>query len=342
MALLSNLINVDDIGALAEGGDEFFERAYKNVTLKVNSPILQKSEFAGETITSRITLLEAPKLNYVSLKEQSYIDPDEHDEPTYFVCEGYLTNVKLDIELRQPDGSYVPLLDEVLDILNAAGMTTNAALKFLEDVNLIPDNGRMTYWWQQMGTNVDAYKDLIKTFVSEGAENNWEKQQRPDTLRSCYKHNSGGVEVVSFEVGQANRDANKRSQGFIGFVPAYLEQIQQFASIKKNIDALRAKREGASGNQIKAIDAKMAPLTAMRDASQGNWAGRVQSSKIVDGKVEMGNAFHFVKANTGRFTLNTAEGDKEFSLWKNNDRSNTQSNLLSESKAEEIEFDLED
>lgn len=252
---------------------------------------------------------------------------------------GIFKPVKMDIEVVVGD-EIIPLTELMRYTANASAsnpISSEAFASVLEDLGMRFSTG-MNLFWQQFGARQDGVDELIEAFIAAGAEDVHGKIKEPRRIKKAFQmprngDNSDvlGPEVISMEIGRANREESLTNQGFLDFVDATMSNYRRVVELRKTAEALKitnaeqAIAEGWSPERKKSATDEVTELIRLSQQWSNNWTG-AQQRIIVDEKdpeIQTPLAVYDpTAAPCGRFTMLVGNEEVKIDLWSNSLRAN--------------------
>lgn len=248
---------------------------------------------------------------------------------------GVFKPVKMKVEVEL-GGQTMPLQELIINLIleSSNGKSRDEVMKIVEDTNLIKGfKDGMPLMFQQMGASENGFAHAIEIFKAAGGIDDLASLKNNPRFHTCYDMKSQqGLEVVSFELGSADRSQSTTGQGFIDIVDAVFSNLIRVISHKSNAAILKKQIEeqAASLSQadIKANQLKIDTELAMSRQYPVIWSG---ASRQVDvqptGDKLTRDKYNATNAPCGRWTVVTANGNVDLDVWSNSENkpSNTAS-----------------
>jgi hypothetical protein len=255
--------------------------------------------------------------------------------------------------------------DEIISLQDLMRLTANASASkelsseqfssVLEDLGMRFTTG-MNLFWQQFGARQDGVDHLIEVFQSAGAENVHGKIKDPRRIKQAYQmprnsENSDilGPQVISMEIGRANREESLTNQGFIDFADATMTNYRRVVELRKTADALRstnalqATAEGWSPERKESATKEVTEMIRLSQQWSNNWTGAQQRILVDDKDPEIMTpqaVYDPTAAPCGRFSMIVNNEEVKIDLWSNSLRANTSTDIsVPSTSSEEVAVD---
>ena len=248
---------------------------------------------------------------------------------------GVFKPVKLTVEV-EIENQTLPLSELIASLIQESsnGKTRDEVMKIIEDTNLIKGfTDGMPLMFQQMGASENGFAHAIEVFKSAGAIDDLASLKGNARFHTCYDmKDKQGLEVVSFELGSADRGQSKTGQGFVDIVDAVVSNLIRVIGHKTSASVLRREIEekAASLSQadIKSRQLKIDAELAMSKQYPVIWSGASRQKDLTPtGDVITRDKYNATNAPCGRWTVATANGNVDLDVWSNSTKqaSNTAS-----------------
>ena len=232
------------------------------------------------------------------------------------------TKIKVEMEIGGKLWSLEDIVAQCVVDSSAPGATKEEILKNVQETG-ITDAFRdgMSVFFQQMGASVNGMQHAVEVFKAAGAIDDMESVRNNPRFHTCYDMKSKqGLEVVSFELGSADREQSKTGQGFIDIPDAVISNLIRVLGNKKTIAVLTQQNEngGLSQEQIKANSALIDANREMSRQYPTTWTGASkQINTLPSGDTVAQNKYNATNAPCGRWTVVTANGNVDLDVWSN-------------------------
>ena len=244
---------------------------------------------------------------------------------------GVFKPVKMKVEV-EINGKAMSLEDLIVSLIaeTSAGKSADEVRKILDDTNLIKGlSDGMPLMFQQMGASENGFAHAIEVFKTAGAVDDLASLKGNTRFHTCYDmKEKQGLEVVSFELGSADRTQSKTGQGFIDIVDAVVSNLIRVISHKSAAAVIRREIEeqAASLSQadIKSRQTKIDSELAMSRQYPVIWSGASrQKDMTATGDVVTRDKYNATNAPCGRWTVATANGNIDLDVWSNSTKQPT-------------------
>jgi len=248
---------------------------------------------------------------------------------------GVFKPVKLTVEV-EIENQTLPLSELIASLIQESsnGKTRDEVMKIIEDTNLIKGfTDGMPLMFQQMGASENGFAHAIEVFKSAGAIDDLASLKGNARFHTCYDmKDKQGLEVVSFELGSADRGQSKTGQGFVDIVDAVVSNLIRVIGHKTSASVLRREIEEKAANlsqaDIKSRQLKIDAELAMSKQYPVIWSGASRQKDLTPtGDVITRDKYNATNAPCGRWTVATANGNVDLDVWSNSTKqpSNTAS-----------------
>jgi hypothetical protein len=326
---------------------------FKGRRVPIRASIGGKNAIPGVELTAFATLQSA-HLHRLSVLDHKSLKTGE----TGPLVTGIFKPVKIDIEIVA-DNEILSLEEFLMRWINASAKTPLTIEQMpakLAELGINLDSG-LSYFWQHFNAKPNGdngYNALIEKFLAFGAvdamhtvktENSRIKQsyQMPEMADGT---DLLGPEVVSFEIGRADRGKSQTEQGFIDIVDSVTSSMYANTKLRKeskdilNNIARVAASEGWPQERIAAEKSRAEMLESMSKSWNATWTGK-QQRIVVNPKDRSEktpeNVFDAVSAGCGRFGLVLAnEQTFGVDLWLERNRANTTDSVAVKSSSDEV------
>lgn len=236
---------------------------------------------------------------------------------------GGMKNVKIKVEV-DVDGTIMSLEDIITQIAYeqaAEGANKEEVIQKVRDTGILKGfSDGMPLFFQQMGASEDGMLHAVEVFKAAGAVDDLSSLKGNARFHTCYDMKANqGLEVISFELGSADRGQSKTGQGFVNLVDAIIENLDRVLAHTTTIEIL--KQQNSSGNlsqeQIKRNNAMIDSEANMRKQYPAIWSGaskQVNTSPTGE-KTEI-DKYNPTNVPCGRWTVATSSGNVELDVWK--------------------------
>lgn len=216
----------------------------------------------------------------------------------------------------------------------------------------------MSMFWQQFGASQEGINHLVNTFKSAGAVDAMGSMTNPGRIKQCYNMpkindiEAEGPEVLSFELGRADRTQSMTGQGYLDLVEAVSENFKRVYKLRKEAAMLKqsniAKATAENWTQERSQQAQKDATEVYRTSQQWatSWSG-AQQRMTVDPKDPSVRSFVVptiydpTSAPCGRFKLSVNGNEVAIDLWTNSARANTSDNAVSATSTVQQKVDNE-
>lgn len=236
---------------------------------------------------------------------------------------GAFKEVKIKVEL-DIDGQMMTLEDFLTALVMesaAPGTPEEEVLKNIKETGILKGiRDGMPLFFQQMGANANKIGNVVEVFKAAGAIDTLHKMKNP-RFNTAWDLPVGNrnLEVVSFELGSANRKESQTGQGFIDIVEAVTENLNRVLSQKAAISILKKENEsGISQGQIKANNAQIKNLQDIANKYSAIWSGTSQRTQVTPtgDKVKL-DIYDASNVPCGRWTVFNGKETIEMDVWSN-------------------------
>jgi len=238
---------------------------------------------------------------------------------------GVFKPVKMKVEVEI--GGQLMTLTELIETLileSASGKTLDDVRKILVETNLVKGlTDGMPLMFQQMGASHNGFAHAVEVFKAAGAIDDLQSLKNNPRFHTCYDMKANqGLEVISFELGSADRGQSNTGQGFLNVVDAVFSNLlrviahrTQSAIITKEIEDKAAEMSQAD---IKLKQAKAKSELDMSKQYPVIWSGASRQIDIQpNGDKVTKDKYNATNAPCGRWTVVTANGNVDLDVWSN-------------------------
>lgn len=236
---------------------------------------------------------------------------------------GAFKNVKIKVEV-DIDGQLLSLEDLIIEMVMEAaapGTSRDTVIEHINETGILKGiREGMPLFFQQMGADVNKIGNVVDVFKAAGAVDTLHKMKNP-RFNTCWELPVGNqnLEVVSFELGSADRSQSKTGQGFIDIVEAVTENLNRVLGQKAAISILNKQNEsGISQEQIKKNSAQIKNLQDMAKKYAYIWSGTSQRVQLTPtGEQVKLDIYDPVNVPCGRWTVFNGKETIEMDVWSN-------------------------
>jgi len=275
---------------------------------------------AGQEFPAEVIFREGrlTSLTLISRKRQG-------DDRTIYTARGAMSNVKLDIFIKDGD-TKINLVDKMVELVNVSIANSgkvysreeflqnlaNKNMKFAAINDEQADSYRgMSLFFEQQGTSEEQFNLAAQQFVELGAV----KDDRNLRVVSQFKH-SEGIPVEGFEMNRQDRTLDRANTGFVDLVDSSMSSLLNYLKFAGLVKATDKQMSVASGKGLEDLKSRRETITREINnftRSLGNWGG-VQPGVTIqpDGKVENNGEWYTTNVPCGRVQL---AGGVELDFW---------------------------
>jgi len=236
---------------------------------------------------------------------------------------GAFKEVKIKVEL-DIDGQMMTLEDFITTLVMetaAPGTSKDEVVKSINETGILKGiREGMPLFFQQMGADVNKIGNVVDVFKAAGAVDTLHKMKNP-RFNTCWDLPVGNrnLEVVSFELGSANRTQSRTGQGFVDIVEAVTENLNRVLGQKAAISILNKQNEsGISQEQIKKNNAQIKNLQDIAKKYSAIWSGTSQRTQITPaGEQVKLDIYDAANVPCGRWTVFNGKETIEMDVWSN-------------------------
>lgn len=330
MSTLSNMFGIEsDAFAIVTENPDALKSQSNTVRLVKDKRVKIKGSINGKEIPTYATLESA---YWTRLTVRNHEVRRAGQEPRISqVFGGVFKPVKMKVEVEIA-GKTMTLseLIETLILESANGKTLDDVRKILVDTNLVKGlSDGMPLMFQQMGASENGFAHAIEVFKAAGAIDDLASLKNNPRFHTCYDMKSKqGLEVVSFELGSADRDQSKTGQGFVDIVDAVFSNLIRVIEHKTTASILakqiEEKAAELSQQDIKATQLKIKSEQDMSRQYPVIWSGASRQVDIqATGDKLIRDKYNATNAPCGRWTVATANGNIDLDVWSNSTKQPT-------------------
>lgn len=356
--LIGQTVDPDGLMSVIADDPDVLRTTARTTTLYKGRRVPIRASIGGIELTAFATL-ESAHLHRISVLDHKSLKTGE----TGPLVTGIFKPVKMNIEIVA-DNEIVTLEEFLRRFINRFAqnpLTIEQMPAKLRELGIDLNSG-LSHFWQHFNAKPNGdngYNALIEKFRAFGAvdamgsikqENSRIKQswQMPELADGT---DALGPEVVSFEIGRADRSKSQTEQGFLDIVDSITSSILVNTKLRKESkDILTsiqnlAPTEGWSQERIAAAKTRAELLESMSKSWNATWTGK-QQRIVVNAKDRSEktpeNIFDAVSAPCGRFGLVLA-GEETFGadLWLERNRANTSDSVSVKATSSETSVDGE-
>lgn len=292
----------------------------KNRTvIKKGVPSQFVGTLAGHEFPSEVIFRDGKLTSLTLIKRQ------REDGRVIFTARGAMTNVKLDISIK--DGNEkIDLIDKMVELTNASIAKSGKVYsreEFLQNISnknmrfaaispaLAKDYRGMSLFFEQQGTSEEQFELAASKFVELGAT----PVNNSSRVVAQYRH-AEGVPVIGFEMNRQDRTLNRAGTGFLDLVDASISSLLNYFKFAGLLKATDKQISSASGKALEDLKARRDMIVSEINnftRSLGNWGG-VQPGVTVqpDGSVKNNGEWYTTNIPCGRIQL---DGNVELDFW---------------------------
>jgi hypothetical protein len=238
---------------------------------------------------------------------------------------GVFKPVKLKVEV-EIEGETISLQDLIATIImeSSSGSSMDEIKKIIDETNLTKGlfDG-MPLMFQQMGAGQNGFAHAIEVFKSAGAIDDLASLKGNASFHTCYDmKDKQGLEVVSFELGSADRGQSKTGQGFVDIVDAVFSNLVRVIAHKTTASVLKNQIEEKVATltqaEAKSLQLKIDSELAMSKQYPVIWSGASRQKDVTSsGDQITRDKYNATNAPCGRWTVVTANGNVDLDVWSN-------------------------
>lgn len=330
MSTLSNMFGIqsDALAIVTENPDALKSQS-STVRLVKDKRVKIKGSINGNDIPTYATLESA---YWTRLTVRNHEVRRAGQEPRISqVFGGVFKPVKMKVEVEIA-GKTMTLseLIETLILESANGKTLDDVRKILADTNLIKGfSDGMPLMFQQMGASENGFAHAIEVFKAAGAIDDLGSLKNNPRFHTCYDMKSKqGLEVVSFELGSADREQSKTGQGFVDIVDAVFSNLIRVIGHKSTASLLtkqiEEKAAEMSQQDIKAAQLKVKSELDMSRQYPVIWSGASRQVDIqATGDKLVRDKYNATNAPCGRWSVVSNGEVIDLDVWSNSTKQPT-------------------
>jgi len=238
---------------------------------------------------------------------------------------GVFKPVKMKVEIEL--GGQLMTLSELIETLileNAKGKTLDDVRRIITETNLTKGLSEgMPLMFQQMGASQNGFTHAVEVFKAAGGIDDLQSLKNNPRFHTCYDMKANqGLEVVSFELGSADRSQSSTGQGFINIVDAVFSNLLRVIAHRTESTILVKDIENRAAEMSQAdIKLKQAKAKSELDMSKQYpviWSGASRQVDIQpNGDKVTRDKYNATNAPCGRWTVTTANGAVDLDVWSN-------------------------
>lgn len=238
---------------------------------------------------------------------------------------GVFKPVKMAVEV-EINGQTLSLEDLIVSLIaeTSAGKSADEVRKILEETNLIKGlSDGMPFMFQQMGASENGFAHAVEIFKAAGGVDDLASLKGNTRFHTCYDmKDKQGLEVVSFELGSADRTQSKTGQGFVDIIDAVVSNLIRVIGHKSAASVIKREIEeqAASLSQadIKSRQVRIDSELAMSRQYPVIWSGASRQKDLTaTGETVTRDKYNATNAPCGRWTVATANGNVDLDVWSN-------------------------
>ena len=324
MSTLSNMFGIksDDFAIVTENPDALKSQS-NTVRLQRGKRVKIKGSINGVEIPTYATLQSA-YWTRLTVRDHEVRRAGQETRISQ-VFGGVFKPVKMAVEV-EINGQTLSLEDLIVNLIaeTSAGKSADEVRKILEDTNLIKGlTDGMPLMFQQMGASENGFAHAIEVFKAAGAVDDLASLKGNTRFHTCYDmKDKQGLEVVSFELGSADREQSKTGQGFVDIIDAVVSNLIRVVSHKSAASIIKREIEeqAASLSQadIKSRQARIDSELAMSRQYPVIWSGASRQKDLTaTGETVTRDKYNATNAPCGRWTVATANGNVDLDVWSN-------------------------
>ena len=330
MSTFSNLLGIDnDVFAVVTENPDALKSQSNTVRLQKDKRVKVKGSIENAKTKSRIEIptyitLESAYWTRLTVRNHEVRRPGQEPRISQ-VFGGVFKPVKMKVEVEL-GGQTMPLQELIVNLILEAsnGKNRDDVMKIIEDTNLIKGfTDGMPLMFQQMGASENGFAHAIEIFKAAGGIDDLASLKNNPRFHTCYDMKAKqGLEVVSFELGSADRGQSTTGQGFVDIVDAVFSNLIRVISHKSTAATLKKQIEeqAASLSQadIKANQLKVDTELAMSRQYPVIWSG---ASRQVDvqatGDKLIRDKYNATNAPCGRWSVVANGNVVDLDVWSN-------------------------